>query len=374
MLETQKSRIDTMTRQELQNILLDRNLYDADIIDYVTYRLRCMPTQSSFAESETIKSMPFKVSFSSAYKAFFRNYANFKGRSSRSEFWFVSLANFLIALAVYLLLIPDIILMALGEGDSTSLMIRTLVILAVYFIYQLVCFVPSLSLSVRRLHDIDKSGWCILLGLIPIVGGIVLFVFSLTDSDYENNQYGKNPKVYPDKLHKNRSKTVLIVFLSILAIVSVATIYRVVAFVSAYNDAVMNGWNITDLDGMDDTDDWEDWDGLDAWNGEYDPTESTGTYDLYDDESSFSYEFFPTDAMYITYSDLLQMSRTEVAFTRNEIYARHGYIFESEPYKSYFNSCSWYVPNVNFNENLLSDIEKTNKDTIVAYEREMGWR
>ena len=90
----------------------------------------------------------------------------------------------------------------------------------------------------------------------------------------------------------------------------------------------------------------------------------------YDDDS----EFFPSDREYITYSDLEGKSEEEVAMIRNEIFARRGYIFSTEPYKSYFESQDWYVPNANFNESMFNSVEKANKDFIVAYEESRGWR
>jgi hypothetical protein len=63
-----------------------------------------------------------------------------------------------------------------------------------YFLYSLAFFIPALAVTARRLHDIGKSGWMILIGLIPLIGGIWLLVLSITDSDPEENQYGGNPK------------------------------------------------------------------------------------------------------------------------------------------------------------------------------------
>lgn len=83
---------------------------------------------------------------------------------------------------------------------------------------------------------------------------------------------------------------------------------------------------------------------------------------------------FPSDKRYITEYDLSHFTQDEVAMIRNEIYARHGYIFRTEPYKSYFEAKDWYIPNDGFNEGMLSELEKANKDTIVAYEEMMGWR
>ena len=84
-------------------------------------------------------------------------------------------------------------------------------------------------------------------------------------------------------------------------------------------------------------------------------------------------EIFPSDRQYITASDLSGLSPTEVSMIRNEIYARHGYIFRKEPFKSYFESQPWYVPNQYFTEDEFSAIEKANKTFIVEYERNMGW-
>ena len=88
---------------------------------------------------------------------------------------------------------------------------------------------------------------------------------------------------------------------------------------------------------------------------------------------------FPSDTQYITYSDLDQFTREEVTLIRNEIYARYGYSFQSENIRSYFESQSWYYadPSVNsstFSESMLNDYERTNLETILSYEREMGWK
>ena len=83
---------------------------------------------------------------------------------------------------------------------------------------------------------------------------------------------------------------------------------------------------------------------------------------------------FPSDRQYITYSDVSGKSEYEVSLIRNEIYARHGYIFQTEPYISYFNQKDWYQPNSNFDTSLFNSIEKANVDFIIQYEKEMGWR
>lgn len=83
---------------------------------------------------------------------------------------------------------------------------------------------------------------------------------------------------------------------------------------------------------------------------------------------------FPSNKEYISEADLYGKTKDEIALIRNEIYARHGYVFNTEPFKSYFESKDWYVPNENFDDSVFSEIEKTNKDFLVEYEESRGWR
>ncbi len=116
------------------------------------------------------------MSFGAAIASFWKNYANFKGRARRSEYWFATLFLVLVGTPIALL----------------SLDINTMTYGPLYWIYSLAILLPSLAISVRRLHDTNKSGWFILLGLIPVVGAIVLLVFTVMDSDAGPNKYG-NP-------------------------------------------------------------------------------------------------------------------------------------------------------------------------------------
>jgi len=61
-------------------------------------------------------------------------------------------------------------------------------------LYSLAVLIPSIAVSVRRLHDINRSGWWLLIGLIPIIGAIILLIFAATDSQPGENQYGPNPR------------------------------------------------------------------------------------------------------------------------------------------------------------------------------------
>lgn len=83
---------------------------------------------------------------------------------------------------------------------------------------------------------------------------------------------------------------------------------------------------------------------------------------------------YPSDREYITREQLDGLTKDEIALLRNEIYARHGYEFQLQQYKDYFNKKSWYRPSSYFDESMFNSIEKANKDLIVEYEIEKGWR
>lgn len=112
------------------------------------------------------------------YKLAFQKYADFSGRSRRSEYWYFVLFNALISWA--LLFLGGVI----GE----------VVGLALYGIYALAAIIPSLAVLVRRLHDTGRSGWWFLIAFIPLVGGILLIVWLATDGVGEQNRWGSNPK------------------------------------------------------------------------------------------------------------------------------------------------------------------------------------
>lgn len=131
----------------------------------------------------------------SAYKSMFKKYAQFSGRSRRSEYWLAYLMNTIIAIGLYLIMVVAMFVSVISSGGHT---IFTMVIMALsgvlMTVYAIVILVPSLAMTVRRLHDIGKSGWFLLLELIPYVGGLILLVFSVLDSQPGENQYGPNPK------------------------------------------------------------------------------------------------------------------------------------------------------------------------------------
>ena len=127
------------------------------------------------------------MGFGEAVKSFWSNYSKFKGRARRSEYWWIQLFLVLTNLAVAAI---DLVLMngdverfiANGGGGIVGL------------IWILVTIVPALAVLVRRLHDTGKSGWWALIGFVPLVGGIVLLVFTVLDSDAGGNKFGESPK------------------------------------------------------------------------------------------------------------------------------------------------------------------------------------
>lgn len=114
------------------------------------------------------------------YLAVLRKYSRFRGRARRQEFWWFTLFH---SLAIVLLVVIDSFLF----GRSTT------PIFPLTWIYLLGTLIPSLAVSIRRLHDIGKSGWWYLISLIPL-GTLVLIFFYVLDSEAVTNQYGANPK------------------------------------------------------------------------------------------------------------------------------------------------------------------------------------
>ena len=112
----------------------------------------------------------------------------FDGRSRRKEFWIFVLFSILFILSSLFLRFASFGVMVHDNYTETVLSIP----LALYI---LVNILPSLTVTVRRLHDTGKSGWMILLSLIPVVGVIIVLVFMVLDSDPGPNQYGPNPKL-----------------------------------------------------------------------------------------------------------------------------------------------------------------------------------
>lgn len=126
------------------------------------------------------------MSFGEAIKTCFTKYACFRGRARRSEYWFWVLLNGIVTTAVF-----AVFAIANGsiEGIEQNIAYSTITL-----VYALATLLPSWGVAVRRMHDIGKSGWAILMPLIPLVGGIILLVWECRDSEAGENKYGPNPK------------------------------------------------------------------------------------------------------------------------------------------------------------------------------------
>ncbi len=110
------------------------------------------------------------------YLAFWKQYADFRGRGRRAAFWYAMLMNLIISAALFLLtpLVPMLLFVSWG--------------------YDLITVIPCVSLGVRRLHDIGRSGWWWLLVFVPLIGAIMLIYWFVQEGDRFQNDYGPDPK------------------------------------------------------------------------------------------------------------------------------------------------------------------------------------
>jgi uncharacterized membrane protein YhaH (DUF805 family) len=118
------------------------------------------------------------MSFTEAIRSVLNQYAGFTGRARRSEYWYWTLFYIILSIIASML---DRAVFNTTYGSWFSAIVG------------LGLLIPSLAVAVRRLHDTSRSGWWILLGLIPVVGAIILIVFYVQDS-HGDNQFGPSPK------------------------------------------------------------------------------------------------------------------------------------------------------------------------------------
>ena len=114
------------------------------------------------------------MGFTQAISAGFSNYVNFSGRACRSEYWYW----------ILFIVIAEIV---------TSIIDAVLGIQLVTSIFGLVTLLPSIAVAIRRLHDLDRTGWWILLSLIPLIGWIVLLIWYVTKGTDGPNRFGPDP-------------------------------------------------------------------------------------------------------------------------------------------------------------------------------------
>lgn len=111
-----------------------------------------------------------------------KKYAVFSGRARRKEYWYFFLFNFLVSFVIaFVEGIAGFVDPEIGYGMLSA-------------IYSLAVLIPGIAVSIRRLHDTNRSGWWLLLILIPLIGAIALLIFFASDSQPGENEYGANPK------------------------------------------------------------------------------------------------------------------------------------------------------------------------------------
>ena len=127
------------------------------------------------------------MTFTGAIKNAFSNYATFKGRASRSEFWKFVLFLVIVSVVLYLPLIATGGMTGDAGSGTTTLVTISLIALG---IFTLVTLLPYLSVLVRRLHDTDRSGWWYWIVLVPFVGGVILLILLALQGTQGDNRFG----------------------------------------------------------------------------------------------------------------------------------------------------------------------------------------
>ena len=119
------------------------------------------------------------------WKVLTTRYAQFSGRAGRREFWLFQLVHFIIAAVLWV-----VDFMVFFEGSMSRVSDEAFALFPISMIYALLVLIPVLGLGVRRLHDIGRSGWWLLIGFVPFIGFVVLLVFAVRKGDDGDNAYG----------------------------------------------------------------------------------------------------------------------------------------------------------------------------------------
>lgn len=116
------------------------------------------------------------------YLTVLKKYAVFSGRARRAEYWMFVLFNAIVSI---ILMVIGNLLVFYVEFSAGAF---------IYPIYSVAVLIPSFAVTVRRLHDVDKSGWFFFIVFIPVIGVIWLLILAVKEGGSEDNQYGSNPK------------------------------------------------------------------------------------------------------------------------------------------------------------------------------------
>ncbi len=122
-------------------------------------------------------------------RALSRNYFQFNGRARRAEYWGFTL--FLIVTLIALIIIDLTVSITFYGTDENGDPVVLPILTVLFYLY---CVIPGIAITVRRLHDVNMSGWMYFINFVPYVGGLILFVFTVLDSKPAPNAYGASPK------------------------------------------------------------------------------------------------------------------------------------------------------------------------------------
>ncbi len=134
------------------------------------------------------------------YMQVMKKYASFRGRARRAEYWWFTLVNSIIIGAL-------LVVGSASNSDGTGGTLANIAGVAsiIYVLYTLAVLLPSLAVTVRRLHDTDRTGLWLLVSLVPLVGPIVLLAFLVQEGNLRDNRYGPSPKETRDAPQLNPS-------------------------------------------------------------------------------------------------------------------------------------------------------------------------
>ena len=159
-----------------------------------------------------------------------RQYADFSGRARRQEYWMFTLFNVIFYFAWAIL--TGIIFALFSYGIPINLTI------AIYG-YLVMMMLPGMAVTVRRLHDLGKSGWMILVGFIPLVGGIWLLILMFTEGESHENKYGPNPKIRQEPLNeKTKLKSAAITLTVTASFLVFANVMQAIAMYVGYDISI----------------------------------------------------------------------------------------------------------------------------------------
>lgn len=139
------------------------------------------------------------VTLKKSIQACYSKYATFSGRACRAEYWYWCLFNIIIMLSAFALAAFFVALRPIIQPNATQDAAACVIIGMIFYFGGLLWVIfgnllPSLAVSVRRLHDTNRSGWWLLISLLPLIGRIILLIWMCQDSDPYTNKYGVNTK------------------------------------------------------------------------------------------------------------------------------------------------------------------------------------